>query len=93
MEDRRRAAIELLESQHEFPGPFEFRVIIRSESITAVVTALAAIVGNNESKVDERRSSGGRWTSVRYAARVESAEKVLEVYELLRGMEEVVLAM
>lgn len=90
--DPRATARALLESGHEFPGTFEFRVVVRPGAVGTIVTAIAAAVGR-AGEVDERRSSGGKWVSVRYRVDVDSAEAVLDVYALLRGMPEVVLTM
>jgi putative lipoic acid-binding regulatory protein len=93
MDDERRArAIALLETRHTFPGPYEFRVVVRADGVSAVVSALAAAL-QRPSRVDERRSGAGRWVSVRYGVEIRSGEEVLEVYDLLRGMEQVVLVM
>ncbi len=88
--DPRATARALLESGHEFPGTFEFRVVVRPAAVGTIVTAIAAAVGTGE--VDERRSSGGKWVSVRYRVDVRSAEDVLDVYAILRQMPEVVLS-
>ncbi|MBA2322051.1 MAG: DUF493 family protein [Deltaproteobacteria bacterium] len=93
MDDEGRArAIALLESQHTFPGPYEFRVVVRADGVSAVVSALAAALAR-PSRVDERRSGGGRWVSVRYGVEIGSADEVLETYDLLRGMDQVVLVL
>lgn len=93
MDDQARArAIALLESQHTFPGPYEFRVVVRADGVSAVVSALAAALAR-PSRVDERRSGAGRWVSVRYRVEIASAYEVLETYDLLRGMDQVVLVL
>lgn len=93
MDDEGRSrAIGLLESQHVFPGPYEFRVVVRADGVSTVVSALAAALAR-PSRVDERRSGAGRWVSIHYKVEIRSAVEVLDVYDLLRGMEQVVLVL
>ncbi len=93
MDDGRRdQALMLLESNHRFPGPYEFRVVVRAEGVSSVVSALAAALAR-PSRVDERRSGSGRWVSVHYAVEISAAAEVLDVYDLLREMDQVVLAL
>jgi putative lipoic acid-binding regulatory protein len=89
---RRERAVALLESQHRFPGPYEFRVVVRADGVSGVVSALAAALAR-PSKVEERRSGTGKWISVHYTVEIGSAEEVLDVYDLLRQMDQVVLVM
>ena len=89
--DPRATSKALLESGHQFPGPFEFRVVVRPEAVVSVVTAIAAVVGR-PGDVDQRKSSGGKWISVRYRVDVQSADEVLDVYGVLREVKEVVMS-
>lgn len=90
--DARQRALALLEAQHAFPGAFEFRVVIRPEGRGAALAALLAAAGGSEVLLDvtERPSSAGRYVSLRVKVRLERAEKVLDVYEVLREVEHVI---
>ena len=88
--DPRATAKALLESGHSFPGVFEFRVVVRPDAVSTIVTAIGSAI-LRPAKLEERRSSGGKWVSVRYQVEVLSADEVLDVYALLREMPEVVL--
>jgi putative lipoic acid-binding regulatory protein len=87
--DPRQRAIALLESHHAFPGVFEFRVVIRPGARSAALGAVLAVTGGSLSLVDvtERPSSAGNYASLRVKVRVEAAAGVLDVYEVLRGVD------
>ena len=89
--DARQRALALLEAQHAFPGAFEFRVVIRPEGRAAALGALlAAASGGELLDVTERPSSGGKYVSLRVKVHLEHAERVLDVYEVLRQVEHVI---
>jgi putative lipoic acid-binding regulatory protein len=92
--DRDRA-IELLNDNHSFPGAFQFRVVVRPGAQAAVVSAIASVGGDELAvrSVDERPSREGNYTSVHVLTHVERAELVLEVYAVLGGLDEVVMAL
>jgi len=87
--DPRDRAIALLESQHSFPGEFEFRVVIRPSAKTAALGAVMAVTGGVTALVDvsERPSSNGNYLSLRVRVEVDEATRVLDVYEVLRRVE------
>jgi putative lipoic acid-binding regulatory protein len=87
--DPRQRAIALLESQHAFPGVFEFRVVIRPPAKAAALGAVLAVTGGSVSLVEvtERPSSNGNYVALRISARVAAATRVLDAYEVLRGVE------
>jgi putative lipoic acid-binding regulatory protein len=87
--DPRERAIALLESHHAFPGVFEFRVVIRPTARSAALGAVLAVTGGSDSLVDvnERESSNGNYTSLRVRVKVDAATGVLDVYEILRGVD------
>lgn len=87
--DPRQRMIALLESQHAFPGVFEFRVVIRPAARSAALGAVLAVTGGSGALVDvnERPSSAGNYASLRVKVRVEAATGVLDVYEVLRGVD------
>lgn len=85
----------LLEAHHTFPGPFEFRVVVRPVHRSAAVTAVAHAVGGSESllSIDERRSSQGTYVSLRIRVHAETVDTVLGVYEVIRTVEGVLTVM
>ncbi|MCA9494558.1 MAG: DUF493 family protein [Myxococcales bacterium] len=88
-------AIALLESQHEFPGAFEFRVVIRPAHRSSAVAALLAAAGGSDTllEVSERSSSHGNYLALRVRVQVDAAERVLQVYEVMREVEGVLTIM
>jgi putative lipoic acid-binding regulatory protein len=90
----RQRAIELLEANHEFPGPFSLSVIARNdEAVTAAVVA-AASVGVEPAQVTDRHerkpSAGGKYVSHRLTVPVASAAAVLDLYARLRAVDGVI---
>lgn len=92
--DRERA-LDLLRSQHVFPGLYVFRVVVRQGDATAVVSAVAAALGDvgHVDGVEEQSSRGGRYRSVRVRANVPAAEVVLDVYEVLGAVDGVLMTL
>lgn len=88
-------AIALLESQHTFPGPFEFRVVIRPAHRAAALSALLSAAGGSEAllEVGERASSHGNYLALRIKVHLDAATRVLQVYEVLRQVEGVLTVM
>jgi putative lipoic acid-binding regulatory protein len=89
--DPRERALALLEANHAFPGPFEFRVVL-PEARSAAVGALVASVGSSERVVEvgERRSANGTYVAVRVRVELQQATDVLDAYEVLRAVSGVV---
>ena len=89
------SALELLKSQHDFPGPFIFRIVVLPEHSASIVSAVACIVQQSGSieKVDERESRTGRFMSIHFHCQMDSAESVLEVYAVITGLEGVVMSL
>jgi putative lipoic acid-binding regulatory protein len=90
----RQRAIDLLEANHQFPGPFSLSVIARNdEAVTAAVLA-AASVGVDPAQVTDRHerkpSAGGKYVSHRLTVPAASAEAVLDLYARLRAVEGVI---
>jgi putative lipoic acid-binding regulatory protein len=86
----RAEALELLRSAHTFPGPYRCRVVVRAAARAAAVTAVRAMIGPGLRGVDEQASRNGTYVSLRLDVHAEAAEDVLEIYELVRGIEGVV---
>lgn len=91
----RDKALALLEDQHEFPGLFGFRVIVDTARRAEVVSAVQAVLGEEEHLVEvrERASRGGSFVSLHLQTRVGSASTVLDVYAVCREIEGVKLTM
>jgi putative lipoic acid-binding regulatory protein len=87
----RDAALDLLRRHHSFPGPFVFRVVVRPADAGTVVAAMVAGAGfaATVEDVEERRSRQGTYVALRVRIFLDDAERVLDVYEVLRVMKEV----
>lgn len=91
--DRERV-LELLRSQHEFPGPYRFRIVVRPDDRSTVVSAVSAAAGEDAVQdVSERPSRNGSYVAVHVLAEMRSAEDVLDVYDVIRALPEVLTAM
>lgn len=91
----RDEALALLQAQHDFPGPFEFRVVVRPPARAAVVSAMAVAAGA-DARVDhvgERASKNGNYLALTVRIHVEGAERVLDVWEVLRSVDGVVTSL
>jgi putative lipoic acid-binding regulatory protein len=95
VDPRRLRALALLESQHTFPGPFEFRVVMHPEGRAAVLGAMMSAAGPDALLLDvsERSSTNGKYLSLRVKVRLGRAEDVLEVYEVIRAVDDVITAL
>jgi putative lipoic acid-binding regulatory protein len=90
----RAAAIRLLESTHTFPCEHVFRVIVRAAGDDAdrVLASLAAFAGLSDlaGRVTRAPSRQGTYVSLRVTLPCATAERLLDVYEHLGGLKEVV---
>jgi putative lipoic acid-binding regulatory protein len=81
-------SIELLESTHDFPGPYMFKVIGKAEN-AFVARVVAAVREELEGAADPpfhvRQAAGGRHISVTLEPHVRTAYQVLAVYQRLRN--------
>lgn len=87
--DRDRT-LALLRDQHEFPGPFRFRVVLLDPTVRGtVLSAMVAASGEGSvvEDVTERPSRTGKYLSLRVLFRLQTAEQVLDVYAVLQEME------
>lgn len=89
---RRERAIALLEARHQFPGPFEFRIVTRPPDRAIVLAALQAAAGSAERlhDVSERASCAGNYVSLRVLVTLDHASHVLDVYDVLKQVPQVV---
>jgi uncharacterized protein len=82
-------AIQLLESTHQFPGCYMFKVIGRSEHAFAarVVAAVRdALAEEADPPFKVRETAGGRHVAVTLTPTVKSAQQVLDVYQRIQKM-------
>jgi putative lipoic acid-binding regulatory protein len=82
-------AIELLESIHQFPGPYMFKVIGRVDN-GFVARVVAAVRDELAESVDPpfsvREAVGGRHVAVTLQPKLQSAHQVLAVYRRVRSL-------
>lgn len=85
----REDALTLLRNHHVFPGAFEFRAVVMPHATAAVVGAIVAAAGDGSraEDVSERRSRNGNYVAVCVRIHVVDAERVLDVWEVLRGVD------
>jgi putative lipoic acid-binding regulatory protein len=87
-------AIELLESTHQFPGPYMFKVIGRVDNgfVARVVAAVREELAENvDPPFSVREAVGGRHVAVTLQPRLQSAHQVLAVYRRVRSLAGLVL--
>ena len=84
----RDATLELLRQSHEFPGPYRFRVVVRAGATPVVVSTVSAAVDGRVNEVTEQPSRKGTYVSVRVAVQANRPEDVLDVYEVLKELDE-----
>jgi len=84
----------LLKSQHQFPGPYTFKVIYRNEDGMAerIRSSIKDATGIEVSdrQVAVRSSSAANFLSMTLELDVQQAQDVLDVYEVLGGVEDIV---
>lgn len=88
--------IELLESTHQFPGPYMFKVIGRVENgfVARVVAAVREeLAGGDDPPFTYREAVGGRHVSVTLEPTVQTAHQVLAVYGRIRTLAGLVMVM
>jgi uncharacterized protein len=82
-------AIELLEATHQFPGPYMFKAIGRSENgfvARAVAAVREELAGAIDPPFSVREAVGGRHVSVTVTPDVRSAYDVLAIYRRMRAL-------
>lgn len=91
----RDAALELLRAHHAFPGSFEFRAVVLPPVVPVAIAAMVAAAGEGArtEHVEERKSSRGTYVAIHVQIYVEDAERVLDVWEVLRSVEGVLTTM
>jgi len=84
----------LLESTHDFPGTFMFKVVgwQRNEFVERVLNSARAVVGRAiDIEYTTRETSSGRHISVTMEPFVDNSDQVLEIYEHLKALDDVVM--
>ncbi len=94
MSDDDSRLLQLLESQHEFPGEYGFKVICRNqpgtpEGILAALRAETGLTMTSEGE-DMRSSRAGKYVSFRVVLQARAAADVLAVYSRLRAYSSVI---
>lgn len=87
-------AIELLESTHDFPCAYTFKVIGRAEEhfVGRVLTTVRGeLPPDAEPPFSSRSTSSGRHVSVTLEPTCENAQQVLDIYRALQQVEGIVL--
>jgi putative lipoic acid-binding regulatory protein len=93
MSDEGPTFIELLRTNHEFPGPYIFKVIGRPDRAFVARVMLAV---REELNIDAdppftmRQSSGGKYVALTLEPYIMAAEEVVAVYAALQGIEGIV---
>ena len=92
---KRSESLELLKSQHCFPGPFDFRVVVKRGHKTEVVNAVLAASGDGAlaSDVQERASRKGTYLALVITVHLQDARQVFEIYDVIQGLPSVVTAL
>lgn len=92
---KRNESLELLRQQHAFPGSFDFRVVVRKGTGAGVVSAMVAGAGPTGvmKNVQTRLSSKGTYEALVVSIYIGDAEQVLDVYNLLQSLPDVITAM
>lgn len=86
--------VDLLNSVHDFPGPYTFKVIGRAEDEFVERSVLAvreSLEWEFDPPFETRETKGGRHVAVTFQLQMETAEAVLAVYDGLKQTEGVVL--
>jgi uncharacterized protein len=85
---------ELLNSTHEFPGPYVFKAIGSTENqfVARVIAAVRAELDESEEpSFSTRRTPGGRHVCVTIEPEMQSADHVISVYLRLQQIEGLVM--
>ena len=81
----------LLEEQHDFPGPYTFKIVgpNTEEWQQRVISSASDVLGNIKDMVGTKTSGGAHYVSLTIDAVVQDAEQVLAVYDVLKKIEDV----
>lgn len=77
-QNEKKTSLQILQETHQFPCDFMFKFIIPQDDINLLITHIGQI------KYDLKSSSKGKYTSVTYTKNVESAEEILQEYDIVK---------
>lgn len=86
----------LLEHTHEFPATYRIRVIVRNLptiSVRIIAVLEASGIPLTEPLVTRRPSREGTYLALGLTFNARDADHVLEVYELIRGIDDVIMCL
>jgi uncharacterized protein len=89
-----RPSIELLESTHRFPGPYQIKAIGVADDDFAgrvIAAACAELAGASEIDHSARRTRGGRHLALTLDMTVQTAEQVRSIYARIQEVDGLVL--
>lgn len=94
MSDEETRLLELLDAQHDFPGPYSFKIICRNtpgapEGILAALKSETGLDLSSDGE-DMRASRAGKYVSFRVVLEAKQAADVLAVYARLRVYDSVI---
>lgn len=93
---KRFPSLELLESTHQFPAPYVFKVIGKSDEGflgRVLASAREAAELDTDPTFTLRQTSEGKHVSVTLSVEVDSAGRVLAIYERLSELNGLILLM
>ena len=94
-DESRERALVLLQNNHNFPGPFDFRVVVRPGHQATIVAAIRATIGSHAAVtgVQERPSRTGKYLALRIGVTLDRAEQALTCWDVLKTLDGVVTVM
>jgi putative lipoic acid-binding regulatory protein len=84
----------LLESTHVFPGKYMFKVVgwQRNDFVERVLNSARLVIGRAiEVQHTTRETTSGRHISVTMEPFVDNSDQVLEIYEHLKALDDVIM--
>ncbi|MDB4637694.1 DUF493 domain-containing protein [Planctomycetaceae bacterium] len=84
----------LLESTHEFPGKYMFKVVgwQRNDFVERVLNSARLVIGGAiEVQYTTRETSSGRHISVTMEPFVDNSDQALAIYEHLKALDDVIM--
>ena len=94
-DESRERSLLLLRENHEFPGSFDFRMVVTPGHEASVVRTLADVIGCDvtDLTVSERPSRTGRFLALRIESTLQSAEQVLTCWDALGEVDGIITLM
>ncbi len=88
--DQDFSALDLLESVHSFPGPYQIKAIGAADNdfVERVLAAVISEIANPDHAEHKVRSTpGGRHVAVTFELQVQTAQQVRDIYAAIRLVE------